>query len=77
MVAQAEVVVIGEGRETLAAGGGVLASLVDGHEEWVVLHQVIAAGEPQALLGVVGEVLLSVHGDRNLRWVADRAATAR
>ena len=69
VAAQTEVVVVGERGEAIAPCGGVLACLVDGYEEGIVLHEVVAAGEPEALLGIVGKVLLLLHGYRNLRWV--------
>ena len=61
VVAEAEVIVIGEGHEALAARRGVLAGLVDGDEEGVVLGKIGAAGEAETLVGEIGEALLLVH----------------
>ena len=61
VVAETEIIVIGEGDEALAARRSVLAGLVDGHEEGVVLGEVGAASEAKALVGEIGEALLLVH----------------
>ena len=61
MIAQPEIIVIGERDEVLAPSFGFGADLVDGDEKGIVVGDKVKAGKTKTLVGEVGEALLFLH----------------